>query len=130
MCLEAEQQSDRGVIAKVMVQTGTLNVGDVIVCGPAFGKVKAMHDTLHPRKKLKSAEPSTPVNLTGLDVAPGAGDKFYVVDTIAKARELADQRKFKGLVQKVGGRSVETSLEDFQMSVSYTHLTLPTIHAV
>ena len=115
MCLEAEQQSDRGVIAKVMVQTGTLNVGDVIVCGPAFGKVKAMHDTLHPRKKLKSAEPSTPVNLTGLDVAPGAGDKFYVVDTIAKARELADQRKFKGLVQKVGGRSVETSLEDFQM---------------
>ena len=115
MCLEAEQQSDRGVIAKVMVQTGTLNVGDVIVCGPAYGKVKAMHDTLHPRKKLKSAEPSTPVNLTGLDTAPGAGDKFYVVDTIAKARELADQRKHTGLVQKVGGRSVETSLEDFQM---------------
>jgi len=53
--------------------------------------------------------------LTGLDVAPGAGDKFYVVDTIAKARELADQRKHTGLVQKVGGRSVETSLEDFQM---------------
>ena len=74
-----------------------------------------MHDTLHPRKKLKSAEPSTPVNLTGLDTAPGAGDKFYVVDTIAKARELADQRKHTGLVQKVGGRSVETSLEDFQM---------------
>ncbi len=114
MCLEAEQQSDRGVIAKVMVQTGTLNVGDVVVCGPAYGKVKAMHDTLHPRKKLKSAEPSTPVNLTGLDTAPGAGDKFYVVDTIAKARELAEQRKFKGLVNKVGGRSVETSLEDFQ----------------
>ena len=106
MCLEAEQQSDRGVVAKVMVQTGTLNVGDVIVCGPAYGKVKAMHDTLHPRKKLKSAEPSTPVNLTGLDTAPGAGDKFYVVDTIAKARELADQRKHTGLVQKVGGRSV------------------------
>ena len=115
MCLEAEQQSDRGVVAKVMVQTGTLNVGDVIVCGPAYGKVKAMHDTLHPRKKLKSAEPSTPVNLTGLDTAPGAGDKFYVVDTIAKARELADQRKHTGLVQKVGGRSVETTLEDFQM---------------
>ena len=114
MCLEAEQQSDRGVIAKLMVQTGTLNVGDVIVCGPAYGKVKAMHDTLHPRKKLKSAEPSTPVNLTGLDTAPGAGDKFYVVDTIAKARELADQRKFKGRVEMVGGRSVETSLEDFQ----------------
>ena len=114
MCLEAESQSDRGVIAKVMVQTGTLNVGDVVVCGPAYGKVKAMHDTLRPRKKLKSAEPSTPVNLTGLDVAPGAGDKFYVVDDIATARELADQRKFRGKVEMVGGRSVETSLEDFQ----------------
>ena len=114
MCLEAEQQSDRGVVAKVMVQTGTLNVGDVVVCGPAYGKVKAMHDTLRPRKKLKSAEPSTPVNLTGLDIAPGAGDKFYVVDDIATARELAGQRKFQGRVDMVGGRSVETSLEDFQ----------------
>ncbi|MCL4127947.1 UNVERIFIED_CONTAM: hypothetical protein GTU68_018406 [Idotea baltica] len=97
-CLEAEQQSDRGVVAKLMVQSGTLNVGDVVVCGESYGKVKAMHDTLHPRKKLKAAEPSTPINLTGLDVAPGAGDKFYVVDDIAKARELAEQRKFKGRV--------------------------------
>lgn len=113
-CLEAEQQSDRGVIAKVMVQSGTLNVGDVVVCGASYGKVKAMHDTLRPRKKLKSAEPSTPVNLTGLDVAPGAGDKFYVVDDVAKARELAEQRKHQGRVEMVGGRSVETSLDEFQ----------------
>ena len=52
--------------------------------------------------------------MTGLDVAPGAGDKFYVVDTIAKARELAEQRKHTGLVEKVSGRSVEISLDDFQ----------------
>ena len=114
MCLESEQQSDRGVVAKLMVQNGTLNVGDVIVCGAAYGKVKAMHDTLKPRQKLKSAEPSTPVNLTGLDVAPGAGDKFFVVDDIAKARELASQRKHQGRVEMVGGRSVETSLDRFQ----------------
>lgn len=113
-CLEAEQQSDRGVIAKVMVQSGTLNVGDVVVCGASYGKVKAMHDTLRPRKKLKAAEPSTPVNLTGLDVAPGAGDKFFVVDDVAKARELAGQRKHQGRVEMVGGRSVETSLDEFQ----------------
>jgi translation initiation factor IF-2 len=113
-CLEAEQQSDRGVIAKVMIQSGTLNVGDVVVCGASYGKVKAMHDTLRPRKKLKSAEPSTPVNLTGLDVAPGAGDKFYVVDDVAQARELAEQRKHQGRVDMVGGRSVETSLDEFQ----------------
>ena len=75
-CLEAEHQSDRGVVAKMMVQGGTLRVGDVVVCGAAYGKVKAMHDTLRPKKKLKSAEPSTPVNLTGLDIAAGAGDKL------------------------------------------------------
>ena len=113
-CLEAEQQSNRGVVAKIMVQGGTLNVGDIVVCGGAFGKVKAMHDTLHPKKKLKSAEPSTPVNLTGLDVAPGAGDKFYVVDDVAKAREIAETRKHRGKVAQVGGRSVETSLDEFQ----------------
>jgi translation initiation factor IF-2 len=113
-CLEAEQQSDRGVVAKIMVQGGTLKVGDVVVCGGSFGKVKAMHDTLRPKKKLKEAEPSTPVNLTGLDVAPGAGDKFYVVDDVAKAREIAATRVHRGKVEQVGGRSVETSLDEFQ----------------
>ncbi len=113
-CLEAEQQSDRGVVAKMMVQGGTLKVGDIVVCGASFGKVKAMHDTLRPKKSLKKAEPSTPVNLTGLDIAPGAGDKFYVVDDVAKAREIADTRKHRGKVEQVGGRTVETSLVDFQ----------------
>lgn len=114
MCLESEQQSDRGVVAKLMVQSGTLRVGDVVVCGASYGKVKAMHDTLRPNRKLKEAEPSTPVNLTGLDVAPGAGDKFFVVDDIAQARELAEQRKHLGRVEMVGGRTVETSLSEFQ----------------
>ena len=113
-CLEAEQQSDRGVVVKMMVQGGTLKVGDVVVCGGSFGKVKAMYDTLHPKKKLKEAEPSTPINLTGLDVAPGAGDKFYVVDDVAKAREIAATRLHRGKVEQVGGRSVETSLDEFQ----------------
>lgn len=113
-CLEAEQQSDRGVVAKIMVQGGTLKVGDIIVCGGSFGKVKAMHDTLRPKKKLRTAEPSTPINLTGLDVAPGAGDKFYVVDDVAKAREIAASRQHRGKVEQVGGRSVETSLDEFQ----------------
>ena len=70
MCLEAEQEAGRGVIAKLMVQDGTLKEGDVIVCGAAYGRVKAMYDTLRPRQKLKEAGPSTPVNVTGLDVAP------------------------------------------------------------
>ena len=113
-CIEAEQQSDRGVVAKLMVQGGTLKVGDNVVCGSAFGRIKALHDTLRPKKKLKEAEPSTPVNVTGLDEAPGAGEKFYVVDDIAKAREIAESRKFRGTVQRVGGRTTKTSLQDFQ----------------
>ena len=114
MCIEAEQQADRGVVAKLMVQGGTLRVGDNVVCGSSFGRVKAMHDTLRVTEKAQEAEPSTPVNVTGLDEAPGAGEKFYVVDDIAKAREIAETRKFRGTVQRVGGRTTKTSLVDFQ----------------
>ena len=71
------------MVAKLLVQKGTLRVGDVIVCGSAYGRVKAMYDTLNPRKRHKEAGPSTPVNVTGLDVAPGAGDRFYVLDDIS-----------------------------------------------
>ena len=112
-CLESEQQSDRGVVCKVMVQGGTLNVGDVVVCGPAYGRVKAMHDTLKPTRRLQSAGPSTPVNVTGFNIAPGAGDKLYVVDDIAKAREIAETRKFEAHETNVAG-SVKISLEEMQ----------------
>ena len=113
-CLESHQESDRGVVAKVMVQGGTLEVGDVVVCGQAFGKVKAMHNTLKRNQKLKEAEPSTPVDITGLDVAPGAGEKFYVVEDIAKARELASDREFRSRTDRVGGFTTKISLEEIQ----------------
>src|SRR5205085_1817636 len=91
-CLEAEQQAGRGVIAKVMVKNGTLKVGDIIVCGPAHGRVKAMYDTLSPNRMVKEAGPATPVNLTGLDMPPNAGDSFMVLEDIAQAREIAASR--------------------------------------
>jgi translation initiation factor IF-2 len=91
-CLEAEMNEDRGVIAKFVVQNGTLRPGDVVVCGGAFGRVKAMYDTLNAHKKYEEAGPSVPVNVTGLNVAPGAGDRFYVLPDISEARHLADQR--------------------------------------
>jgi translation initiation factor IF-2 len=91
-CLEAEIQEDRGVVTKLLLQRGTLKVGDVIVCGPAYGRVKAMYDTLDPTKRRKHIGPSTPVNMTGLNVAPGAGDRFYVLEDISEARHLAEQR--------------------------------------
>jgi translation initiation factor IF-2 len=114
MCLEAEQEPGRGVIAKVMVQNGTLKEGDIVVCGAAHGRVKAMYDTLRPRQKLKSAGPSTPVNLTGLDIPPNAGDKFYVLDDIAEARELAEQRAAASRKSSLAGISTKISFDEFQ----------------
>lgn len=113
-CLEAEQEGSRGVIAKVVVQNGTLRLGDVIVCGSAYGRVKAMHDTLRPRKKLREAGPSVPVNLTGLDVAPDAGERFYVVPNIAQAREIAERREDRSRTQSLSGVSTKISFEEFQ----------------
>ncbi len=52
-CLEAQQESDRGVVAKMLVQNGTLRVGDVIVCGQAYGRVKAMYDTIDETRRVK-----------------------------------------------------------------------------
>jgi translation initiation factor IF-2 len=118
MCLEAEQEPGRGVIAKLMVQDGTLKEGDVIVCGGGHGRVKAMYDTLRPRQKIKEAGPSMPVNVTGLDMAPNAGDKFYVLDDIAEARALADQRQLETRQETLGGITTRVSFEDFQQRLS------------
>jgi translation initiation factor IF-2 len=113
-CLEAEQQGNQGVVAKMMVQNGTLSVGDVIVCGGAHGRVKAMYDTLNPRKKLNAVGPSTPVNLVGLDIAPQAGEVFFALTDIADAREIADARQTQSRSRSLSGRSVRVSFEEFQ----------------
>jgi len=91
-CLEAQQEAGRGVVAKVIVQNGTLRVGDILTCGHAFGRVKAMYDTLDTEKRVDEAGPSVPVNLIGLDTAPNAGERFYVLDDIGKARSIAESR--------------------------------------
>ncbi len=67
-CLEAQQEAERGIVAKLLVQNGTLRVGDIIVCGEAHGRVKAMYDTLDATRRVEEAGPSIPVNITGLDL--------------------------------------------------------------
>ena len=74
-----------------MVQAGTLKVGDVLLAGPYFGKVKAMFD--HRGQKMDEAGPSTPVLMLGLDGAPQAGDKFNVMTSDREAREIANKRE-------------------------------------
>ncbi|MFO0867697.1 MAG: translation initiation factor IF-2 [Pirellulales bacterium] len=117
VCLEAEQEPGRGVIAKVMVKNGTLNVGDIIVCGAAHGRVKAMYDTLQPDTRLRKAGPSTPVNLTGLDMAPQAGDAFYVLEDIAQAREIAASRAVQQRQSSLAG-TARVSFEQFQQLIT------------
>lgn len=114
VCLESEQQSDKGVIAKIIVQVGTVKVGDVILCGSSFGRVKAIYDTLDNSVQLKSAGPSVPINITGLDNAPGAGDRFHVLQDIAEARELAESREHTQRAQSLSGTSPKVSFEAFQ----------------
>jgi translation initiation factor IF-2 len=111
-CLEAELHEGRGVIAKFIVQNGTLKVGDSVVCGSSHGKIKAMYDTLKPSRQHKSAGPSMPVNITGLDEAPSAGERFYVVERVDLARQIAELRGKKARRDALGGAPVHVTLEN------------------
>jgi translation initiation factor IF-2 len=89
--VEASLDKGRGYVATVMVQAGTLGVGDIMLAGPHYGRVKAMFD--HKGKKLDKAGPSTPVQVLGLAGAPQAGDTFKVYDSEREAREIANSRE-------------------------------------
>jgi translation initiation factor IF-2 len=88
--IEASLDKGRGYVATVMVQTGTLQIGDVMLAGAHYGRVKAMFDATG--GKIKEAGPSTPVQVLGLDGAPQAGEKFSVMESDREARELASKR--------------------------------------
>ncbi len=111
-CLEAQQESDRGVVAKLIVQNGTLRVGDIVVCGESFGRVKAMFDTLRPDQRVEEAGPSIPVSITGFDSAPGAGEHFYVLDDIADARTIAESRADSERASNLGVGIQHVTLEN------------------
>ncbi len=89
--IEAELDKGRGYLSTILVQTGTLKLGDVVLAGANSGKVKAMFDERGNR--VKEAGPSTPVQILGLDGAPQAGDLFYVMKSEKEAREIADKNK-------------------------------------
>jgi translation initiation factor IF-2 len=89
--LEAYLDKGRGPVANVLVRNGTLKVGDLVVAGQAWGKVKAMTDDRG--RQLREAEPATPVEILGLSEVPGAGESIYVVTDAKKAQEIADSKK-------------------------------------
>lgn len=89
--VEASLDKGRGYVSTVMVQAGTLRIGDTILAGQHYGRVKAMFD--HLGKKVDEAGPSTPVQVLGLGGAPQAGDVFKVYDSEREAREIANSRE-------------------------------------
>ena len=111
VCLDASIHEGRGVVACLLVQKGTLNIGDPLVCGEASGNVKSMFDTLT-RRKVTEAGPARPVFVTGLDVAPGAGDRFQEVESIAMAREVAVKRNDIRRQSNLAGAPVHVTLEN------------------
>ena len=91
--IEAELDKGRGPVATVLVQNGTLNVGDMIIAGTAFGRVRAMMDDKGQR--IKKAGPSTPVEVLGFSEVPQAGDIFIVVEDEKLARQIVARRQTK-----------------------------------
>lgn len=89
--IEASLDKGRGYVTTVLVQSGTLRVGDVLLAGAHYGRVKAMTD--HRGLRLKKADPSTPVQVLGLSGAPQAGDKFNVMESEREAREISNKRE-------------------------------------
>jgi translation initiation factor IF-2 len=103
--LESRVDKGRGPVATILVQTGTLNTGDVFICGAVYGKVRAMFDDRG--RPVRSAGPSTPVEVLGLQGAPEAGDQFQVTDE-ARARHIVEFRQNKireaSLAKSAGAR--------------------------
>ncbi|MBS1823691.1 MAG: translation initiation factor IF-2 [Acidobacteria bacterium] len=105
-CLEALISEGRGAVARVIVQDGTLRVGDVMVCGDGFGRVRALYDDKG--RAVEEAGPSAPVEVSGLDAVPTAGEKFGVVDDIGRAREIAETRRERMRGVSLGERQAIT----------------------
>lgn len=107
--IEAKLDKGRGPVATILVQNGTLNAGDIIIAGTAVGRVRTMRNDKG--EEIKSAGPSTPVEITGLSEVPDAGDAFNVVADERLARELAEQRKQQAK-EEIFGQYQKVTLEN------------------
>ena len=107
--IEAKLDKGRGPVATILVQNGTLNAGDIIIAGTAVGRVRTMKNDKG--EEIKSAGPSTPVEITGLGEVPDAGDAFNVVADEKLARELAEQRKQQAK-EEIFGQYQKVTLEN------------------
>lgn len=112
--IEAKLDKGRGPVASLLVQNGTLSVGDAILVGTTYGRIRAMFDDKG--KKIKSAGPSIPVEVLGLSEVPSAGDRFTVVKDEKTARNMAELRKQKAKDESFHS-SNRVSLEDLYSQI-------------
>jgi translation initiation factor IF-2 len=113
--LEAQLDRGRGPVATVLVQNGTLRVGDFFICGSVMGKVRAMYDDRG--NQIKEAEPSTPVEVLGMETLPEAGDQFQVITDVSKARQIVEFRELKEREQALAKTAVRVGLEALHASL-------------
>lgn len=109
-CLEGFQDEGLGPIAWMINQKGTLRVGDSVVCGEAYGRVRGLFNDRG--ESVEQVGPSTPVKLTGLDMVPGAGDRIFVVDDIDRARDAAEEHRTVGRESVLANRNRPRTLDD------------------
>ena len=114
MVVEAQLDKGRGPVATVLVQRGTLKLGDIFVAGSAWGRVRALVNDKG--VQVKEAFPSTPVEVLGLNSAPEAGDQFDVVPNDARAREVTEYRERKRRETR-GAASARSSLEQMMSAI-------------
>ncbi len=112
--IEGEMQPGRGPVARVLVQDGTIKVGDFIVSGRAFGRVRDM--TNDRGEQVQVAGPATPLEISGLDTIPDAGDKFYVTDTLKKAESVARQFRDDERAQAQASRT-KVTMDNFAATI-------------
>lgn len=104
--IEAKMDQKRGPIASLLVQKGILKVGDLVLAGTSYGKIRKMIDDKH--KPQKEASPSMAVEILGFDSVPTAGDQFYVLEEEKEIRDIIAYRERKALENKVAKRSVKS----------------------
>ena len=115
LVVESQLDKGRGPVATVLVKRGTLKRGDIVVAGAQWGKVRALVNERG--QQLKTAEPSVPVEILGLDGTPEPGDAFNVVDSEARAREITEYR-MRSKREKMGVATQRASLEQFMTSLA------------
>jgi translation initiation factor IF-2 len=115
VAIEAQLDKGRGPVATVLVQRGTLRVGDSIVCGEAFGRVRAMLD--ENGDPVPDAPPSRPVQVLGLTAVPDAGDSFLVVEDDRIARQIAERREARERNAMFAQRRPRVTLEDLESAL-------------